>query len=237
MPLTMPTTTPSKSAMADRGDVARRRVGGEQIGRAGGDARHRKVDAARQHHQRLPGAHDRERRGEQEGVRHPERRHRARTARSRCRRRKRAATGSAHRSCARAGIRAPRSLAALQVGSRSRRPSPPARSACPGSPGRSSGRCRGRSGPSGSRSAAAPRSPGRPCRRARREADAADDHGRDAAQRVIGARRAARRCPSSWSAPCRRPRRRGRRTHRRGARATRTSTPLRKAATGSLPAA
>ena len=63
---------------ADRSRRAGRGVGREQIGRSGRHARHRKVDAARQHHQRLSAAHDRERRGEQDRVRGPKRRHRAR---------------------------------------------------------------------------------------------------------------------------------------------------------------
>ena len=53
---------------ANRGSGARRRVGREQIGRSRRNARHRKVDAARQHHQRLSAGHDRERRGEQDRV-------------------------------------------------------------------------------------------------------------------------------------------------------------------------
>lgn len=59
----------------ERRGVARRSVGGEQIGRACRDARDREVDAAGQHHQRLSGSHDGKRRREQQHVGNPQRRH------------------------------------------------------------------------------------------------------------------------------------------------------------------
>jgi len=62
----------------DRSRGATGRIGREEIGRSRRNARHRKVDAARQHHQRLSPRHDRERRSEQNRVRGPERRHGAR---------------------------------------------------------------------------------------------------------------------------------------------------------------
>ena len=77
MPLTMPTTTPSEKRERDRAAPPERSVGREQVGRACRDAGDREVDAAGQHHQRLPAAHDRERRGEQDAFRDPERRDRA----------------------------------------------------------------------------------------------------------------------------------------------------------------
>jgi hypothetical protein len=75
IPLIAPTTRPRRSARPIAVADPEFGVGREQVSRSGRNARNRKVDAARQHHQGLSAGHDRKRRGEQNRVRGPERRH------------------------------------------------------------------------------------------------------------------------------------------------------------------
>ena len=82
-PLIRPTVKPTARPVQDGRHPAEPGMGRHEVGRGGRHARDGKIDAPRQHHERLPRRDDSKRRREQHHVRYPERVDRSRPRRLR----------------------------------------------------------------------------------------------------------------------------------------------------------